>query len=292
MRRNDPRRFPSLSRRALRLSRPQRRLAASFLALLVAAGMLLPFLWLVLVSFSNRSSFGLQVPSLTVSNYSKVLSPSSGFGFDPFLSSFYLGLGSAILSTVIGFPAAYALSRGRLRHKRGIMLGALFLSALPLPALVVPIYELYTTLGLLNSLVFTGGVIGVTALPFTVWILTSQMDSIPVELDEAAGIDGAGTARVLLRIILPVVAPGVSFAFIFSFLQGWGGFLIPLILDTIPSETPAPIAVYNFMSDHTGFAFGAIGAFSVLFCIPVVALYSLVSKQFSTGFSAAGALAG
>lgn len=292
MRRNDPRLSPSLSRPMPRISRRCRRHAASFVALLVAAAMLVPFLWLVLISLSNRTSFGLRVPSWTVANYSKVLSPSSGLGFQPFLSSFYLGLSSAVLSTAIGFLAAYALSRGRLRHRRGIMLGALFLSALPVPALIVPIYELYTNLGLLNSLVFTGGVIGVTVLPFSVWILTSQMDNVPLELDEAASIDGAGTSTVLLRVILPVVAPGVSFAFIFSFLQGWGGFLIPLVLDTIPSETPAPIALYNFMSDHTGFAFGAIGAFSVLFCIPVVALYSLVSKQFSTGFSAAGALAG
>lgn len=292
MRTTSFRRFAPSSRPLPGLSRRQRGLVASLGALLFAAAMTVPFLWLVFASFSSRTSFGLQVPSWTVSNYSKVLSPSGGLGFAPFLSSFYLGLGSATVSTIVGFPAAYALSRGRLRHKRGIMLSALFLSALPLPALIVPIYELYNDLGLVNSLVFTGGAIGVTVLPFTVWILTSQMDSVPIALDEAAGIDGARTATVLVRIILPVIAPGVSFAFIFSFLQGWGGFLIPLILDTAPSATPAPIAVYNFMSDHTGYAFGAIGAFSVLFCIPVIVLYSLVSKQFSTGFSAAGALAG
>jgi multiple sugar transport system permease protein len=146
------------------------------------------------------------------------------------------------------------------------------MSALPIPALVVPLYELYEKLGLLNSRLFSGGLIGVTVLPFTVWIMTNQIDGVPTELDEAAGLDGAGMFTVLRRIILPVVAPGVSFVFIFAFLQGWGSFLIPLILDSVPSHTPAPIALYDFMSTHTAFAFGAIGAFSVLFCLPVIAL--------------------
>lgn len=254
--------------------------------------MIVPFLWLLLISFSGRASFGLVLPKWTVANYTTVLSSGSGFGWAPFISSLYLGLVTAIVSTSVGFVAAFGLSRGRLRKKREILFGSLFLSALPLPALIVPIYEVYSRLSLLNSRVFTGLFIGITVLPFSVWILTNVLDGIPTELDEAAVIDGASTLKTLRMVILPVAAPGVSFAFIFGFLQGWGSFLVPLVLDTVPAHTPAPLALYDFMSTHTAFSFGAIGAFSVLFCIPVVVLYSVVSGQFGSGFSAAGALAG
>ncbi|MHB1782417.1 MAG: carbohydrate ABC transporter permease [Acidimicrobiales bacterium] len=197
---------------------------------------------------------------------------------------------AATVSTAIALFASYALSRGGFRHKRLIMLITLFLTALPLPALVLPLYQLYNWLGWLNSRFLTGLVIGASTAPFCLWLLVGSMDSIPLSLDEAASIDGATVFHTIRRVIFPLVFPGVAVALIFSFLQGWSSFLLPLVLDSNPAHVPAAVALDNYLGVHASISIGTLGAFAMIYSVPVLLLYFLVAKQFGGGFNLSGAV--
>jgi multiple sugar transport system permease protein len=118
------------------------------------------------------------------------------------------------------------------------------------------------------------------------------MDAVPVELERAAELEGCGTFQTLVRVVLPLSLPGISVTAIYTFINAWGAFLIPLVLDSNPGDEPGPIAIYNFMGSHGFFDFGQLAAFSLLFSVPVVVLYLIMSRYFSGGFTFGGAIQG
>ena len=109
----------------------------------------------------------------------------------------------------------------------------------------------------------------------------------PEELDKLAG-----TVQTLLRVVLPLTLPGLAVTAIYVFINAWGAFLVPLILDSNPNDNPGPIAIYNFMGSHGFFDFGQLAAFSLMFAVPVVVLYVIMSRFFSGAFSFGGAVQG
>jgi multiple sugar transport system permease protein len=245
----------------------------------------LPMIWLLLASFDANATWQLRIPDFSLINFRKVLQPSYAASL---WNSLYMSLIATAISTVTAFFAAYAFSRHHIPWKGAILLVILFLSGVPVTILMVPIYKMFTHLNWL-SILPTAVLLGVTSLPFEVYLIKNAIDAVPEDMDESASIERASTLSVLLKIIVPLTMPGIASAAIFGFVNAWGNFLLPLILISDANDQPGPVIMYGFMNS-VSVNYGAIAAFSILYSLPVLILYLLFSNQFRNGFVLGGAV--
>jgi multiple sugar transport system permease protein len=245
----------------------------------------LPMVWLVLASIDSQASWQLSLPHLSLANFAKVIQPAYAVGL---ANSLYLSVIATVISTVAGFFAAYSFSRHHIPWKGGILLVILFLSGVPVTILMVPIYKMFSHLNWLTSFP-TAVLLGVTSLPFEIYLIKNAIDAIPADLEEAASIEKANTLATLLKVIVPLSMPGVASAAIFGFVNAWGNFLLPLVLISDAQGQPGPVVMYGFMN-AVSVNYGAIAAFSILYSLPVVVLYLCFSGYFRSGFVLGGAV--
>lgn len=116
------------------------------------------------------------------------------------------------------------------------------------------------------------------------------MDSVPVSLEEAAWVDGAGSMTALRRIVVPLMRQGIAVVFIFVFTQAWGNFFVPFVLLFSPDNQPAAVAIYSFFGTYGTVAYGRLAAFSILYSVPVLVLYLLVQRFSGGSFAMSGAV--
>jgi multiple sugar transport system permease protein len=254
---------------------------------IVAICFAVPLLWLVLASFDPAATLSVKVPThFTLENFQKVLTPS--ISFVPLLNSLILSGGCAVVTVVCAILAAYPLSRYRLRVNKPFLYGILFGTCLPITAMMVPVYSLFVSLNLIDNVYGTIFFLAATSLPMAIWMAKNFMDSVPVQLEEAAWTDGASMLTTLWRIVVPLMRPGIAVVFIFVFIQAWGNFFVPFILLLSPEKQPAAVSIFNFFGQYGSVAYGQLAAFSLVYSVPVIALYVLVSR----GLGGANALAG
>jgi multiple sugar transport system permease protein len=284
---------PAHPPRSRSVTAPRRRTAAvaAYLVLgLVAVLFLLPFGWLFLASVSGNATLGTSVPHHpTLRNFADVL---TGDNLHALTNSLVLSLGSALLTLLLAAPAAYPLSRYGRRFGRPILLGLLFATGLPITAILVPVYGLFVQLSLLDSIPATTLFLTATGLPMAIWLMKNFMDEVPISLEEAAWVDGASASRALLRIVLPLMLPGTAVVFTFTFALTWGNFFVPFILLVDPAKQPASVAIYQYFGLHGTASYGLLAAFSILYSMPVVALYTLVQRVLGNAFALSGAVKG
>jgi ABC-type sugar transport system, permease component len=262
-------------------------------AVLIVIGLcfLAPIAWLVLASFDTRASYQTQVPAeVSFDNYAAVLTPQ--LTFMPLWNSFLLSAGAALVTVLAAVLAAYPLSRYQMRFNKPFMYSILFGSCLPISAIMVPVYSLFVKLNFLDSLPATVFFLAATSLPIAIWMTKNFMDSVPVSLEEAAWVDGASAMTALRRIVVPLMRPGLAVVFIFVFIQAWGNFFVPFILLLSPSKQPAAVSIYSFFGQYGAIAYGQLAAFSILYSIPVIMLYVLVSRGIGGSFAMSGAMKG
>lgn len=253
----------------------------------IAFGM--PLLWLLFASVDRNAGWRIRVPNLTLDNFRAILTAQ---GMQPFINSFYLAAITTLFATGLALLAAYPLSRRHVPGKHSLMLLVLFASGLPVTMMLVPIYQMYATLHWLDSSFTTSLFLAATALPFAIWLLKTYIDAIPLELEEAAGIEGAGTLRILVSLVLPLIFPGLCVTAVYNFISAWGAFVVPLVLDSNPDDQPGTVAIYQFLGAHGMVQFGQLSAFSLLFSLPVVILYLLIARSFRGGFAFGGGVRG
>jgi multiple sugar transport system permease protein len=264
-------------------------LLANLALVLVGIAFLLPLLWLLLASVDAHAGWAIRLPDLTTANYRQALAHG---GWRPLLNSFYLASVASVVATCLALLAGYPLSRRHVPGKRLFMLGILFLSGLPVTMMLVPIYQLFVKLNWLDSIFYMGLFLAATALPFAIWLVKNFIDAIPVEFEEAAAIEGAGTVRTMVSVVLPLSLPGLAVTLIYTFIAAWGAFVVPLVLDQNPGQQMGTVALYQFLGSHGLIQFGPLAAFSILFSIPVVILYLLVSRSLSGAFTFGGGVRG
>ena len=265
-------------------------MATNIVLVLLGGFFLLPMLWMLFASVDTSPDWAIKLPSLTVSNFTEVLGRHEALV--AFRSSLILASTTTIVTTVVAVLAAYPLSRMHIPLKRTVMLVVLFAAGLPVSMLIVPVYQLYVTLGWLNSLYTTALFLAATSLPFAIWLMKNFIDAVPLELEHAAAIDGASTFRILRTVVLPLTVPGIAVTSIYTFINAWGAFIIPFVLNSDPEQQPGPIEIYNFMGSHGLFKFGDLAVFSLLFSVPVIVLYLVMSRYFSGAFNFGGAVRG
>lgn len=255
------------------------------LLLVCGALFVLPLLWLLEASFDAGASRQLRVPELTLANFNVIFQRNQLLALG---NSVIISLVATVVATIPSILAAYSFSRHHIPFKGTALMTILFLSGVPINILIIPVYQIMQSLGLL-SLVPTGVFLGVTALPFELYIIKNAIDAIPLDLEEAARIEGAGTATILWRVVVPLAMPGIAAAAIFGFVNTWGNFLAPLVLIPQLSEQPSPIKIFEFMTGNV-IRYGDIAAFSLVYAAPVVLLYLVSSRIFRSGFVLGGAV--
>jgi multiple sugar transport system permease protein len=259
---------------------------------LVAIGclFLLPMLWMLFASVDSNPDWAVRLPQhLTSKHFHQVVARG---GLHSFRNSLYLAGMATLITTVLAALAAYPLARRHIPLRRTFLLGVLFAAGLPVTMLLVPVYQLYVRLGWLNSLLTTSLFLAASSLPFGIWLMKNFIEAVPVELENAAALEGAGDVQTIVRVVLPLAVPGLAVTAIYTFIQAWGAFLVPLVLDSNPNDNPGPIAIYNFMGSHGFFDFGQLAAFSLMFSVPVILLYLIMSRFFSGAFTFGGATHG
>jgi len=252
---------------------------------LVGVAFGLPLLWAIFASVDKNAGWRIRLPNLTLENFRAILTAQ---GLQPFANSFYLAAVTTMVTTTLALLAAYPLSRRHVPGKRSVTLLVLFASGLPVTMMLVPIYQMYATLHWLDSRFTTSLFLAATALPFAIWLLMNYIDAIPPELEEAAGIEGAGTLRTLVSVVLPLILPGLCVTAVYNFISAWGAFIVPLVLNSNPDDQPGTVAIYQFLGAHGMIQFGQLSAFSLLFSLPVVILYLLIARSFRGGFAFGG----
>lgn len=270
--------------------------AAAYLFILIFS---LPFAWLVIASVTPSANL-LDRPlrwfplHFDFSRWIGIAtgaanSPAGGFRI-AMANSLYIAAGTALVCTVASIYGAYALSRLRFQFKRPLLL--LFLTSYMMPpiAIIIPLYLILARLHLLDSKIGLIIVYSSFITPFVMWTLTSFLNSIPMELDEAATIDGASKMMTLKSILLPLMRPGLFSAVLFAVLLCWDEFLYALIFTSTSASKTIPIAVAEFSGKYST-DFGLVAAGGVLAAIPPVVVALIFQKQVTAGL-AAGAVKG
>jgi arabinogalactan oligomer/maltooligosaccharide transport system permease protein len=202
-------------------------------------------------------------------------------------NSLIITIGTSILGVMIAATSAYAFSRYKFPG-RGIGLTMLLATQLiPAAMLLVPLYILAVQFKLANS--YVGMVIGlsVTAVPFSIWILKGYYDTVPIELEEAARIDGCSELAAFWRILLPLSTPALAVVFLFNFLTAWNDYFLARILISKEQLLTWPLGLQRFQAQFQT-QWNELAASSILIAVPAVLLFLYSSKWLVSGVTAGG----
>ncbi len=252
---------------------------------------ILPLLWVVFASFDSNARQSLKIPlNWTIGNYREVLTNQAnlrGFAIGLFIS-----LVQSLFVVIIAGLAAYPLSRYELRYRKMFLYTILFMTSLPMTAVMVPVFKLFLSIGLYDSVIGVILFLTSTSLPYGIWLMKNFMDGVPVELEEAARVDGASTLTGIRKVIAPLMFPGICVTAIFTFSGSWGNFFVPYILLQTLEKFPASVKLYQFFGNYGMVAYGQLAAYSALYALPSIVLYILAQNYMSKGFNLAGAAKG
>ena len=247
-----------------------------------------PFYFMALTSLRSQKDVYnkatmLSPTNLILDNYATVI---NGSNMQVWLTnSIIVGVSSSAVALVIGVLAAYSLARLRFWGSNTLAKSVLFMYLIPSSLLFIPLYIIISNLQLLNTLWALILAYQTFNVPFTTWMLLGYFRTIPAELEEAALIDGCARLGVLGRIVLPLSAPGIVTAFIFSFTNSWNEFLYAVVLAQRSELRTLPVGIYSFQIADI-LLWGQIMAAAIIATVPVLALYMLVQRFVVQGLTA------
>ncbi|MEU6926490.1 carbohydrate ABC transporter permease [Streptomyces sp. NPDC046631] len=283
-----------LHTRGARSTATRGRLLSNSLAVVFCLVWLFPVYWMVNTALKPRSEAMTATPhfwpaSPTLHNFDVALNHT---GFWTNLGNSLLVVGATVIvAVVLGMFAAAAVSRFRFRGRRTVMVAILVAQMLPGTALLIPTFLVFNEAGLLGT--YTGLVLAylALALPFSIWVMRGFFAAIPVEIEEAARIDGASTWQMLWKILFPLVLPGVVASSIFAFIAAWNDYLIAYTFMKDRGQYTLPVWLASFTNPASGTDYSAQMAGSVIFSLPVVVFFLLIQRKLVSGMSA-GAVKG
>lgn len=247
---------------------------------------ILPLLWLLVAAFDKNARLSIQIPHFTLDNLVGLVHDRSVM--QSFSNGLFLSVGQATLVMITASLGAYALSRTSWRMRDIFLYGVLIGSSLPVTVLMVPVYQQFVLMRLIDSLWGTMLFLTATSLPYAIWLLKSFLDNVPRELEEAAWIDGATVMQGLQRIVVPLMAPGILAVGVFTFVQSWGNFFVPYILLQSPEKVPASVALYQFFGQYGMVDYGRLAAFCILYTLPAIVFYVIGQRYMQEGFRSGG----
>jgi multiple sugar transport system permease protein len=199
-----------------------------------------------------------------------------------FLSSFIIAGGTTILTTVFCVPAAYAVARFRFAGQKFLLYMYLVVQMFSPIIVVISLFKIISRIGLLDTYLGLILVNTVFTLAFTTWMLSGYFKTIPVDIEEAALIDGCSRMQAIIRIMIPISAPGLVTVIIYSFIASWNEFMFALTLVQSINKTPLTLGLYNFVGRYTTQWEFLTGA-AFLAILPVIVLFLFIEKQLVAG---------
>lgn len=257
---------------------------------------LLPVLWLVIMSVSSNNDLT-AIPlhwlpdRIDFSRYATILrltphSPGETFLFG-FRNSLGAALGATAVSLLAGIPAAYSLSRFGQRGRSGLLYLAVATYLLPPVAIVLPVYLTLGALHLLNTVTGLVIVYSTILLPFMTWLLKSNFDAVPIEIEQAAAMDGARLWRTMWHVTLPLARAGIATSILFALLMAWDEFFYALILTSNAQSKTLTVAIADFASGRTT-DYALISAAGLLAALPPVVIAVFLQQSLVQGLAAGG----
>ncbi|MAQ82705.1 carbohydrate ABC transporter permease [Psychromarinibacter halotolerans] len=258
------------------------RAAANVSLSFVALAFLAPMVWVVLAAFDPVASLSIKMPAQwSLGNFGSIMTENTTIR--PFINSLIISAGTSAVVVVLALFAGYPLSRYKLRYGTQYIYVIVFASALPVTAIMVPIYVMFVHIGMVDTL---WGVIvfrAASELPFAIWLMKGFMDAIPTDLEEAAWVEGASRLRGVTAIMLPLLAPGLATIFILSFIENWGNFFVPFILLQSRDNYPMAVSLFSFFGEYGEAVYGQLAAFALIYTAPSLLVYFLVQKPLQRG---------
>jgi len=256
----------------------------TIVGIVILAVMLFPLYWMLNVSLQH-SSGAVATPwlptDISFAGYSKALRDQGGH----LVTSLAISLGTVVVSLVIAAPAAYALAHFKVRGAGVVLLVILISQMVPNIVVANALYSAYSNFGLLNSipgLILADSSLGI---PFAMLILRAFMLTLPRSLTEAAQVDGAGTVRVFVSIVLPLCRNALITAALFTFLFAWGDFLFALTLTTTEDVRPVTLGLYTYIGAFVA-DWSSVMATAVMASLPAVVLLVIAQRYVAAGTTA------
>ncbi|MGI5445431.1 carbohydrate ABC transporter permease [Streptomyces sp. CA-243310] len=281
---------PPVARR--KQNKAKSKLGWNLIGLVVFATVGFPVYWMLNTAFKPAKDAIDPNPhffprTFTLDNFRRALEISDFWG--PVGRSMIVSLVVVSIGIVVGMLAALAISRFAFRGRKIVIVGILAVQMIPLVAMIIPVFLLLNDLGQYDKL--TGLIITYLTfiLPFTVWTLRGFIVNIPKELEEAAQVDGCTPTGAFLRVVFPLLAPGMVATSVYGFIQAWNEYLYALMLMSQQNQT-ATVWLGNFTTKN-GTEFAPMMAGSTMMAIPIVVLFLIVQRKMAAGLTA-GAVKG
>lgn len=254
---------------------------------------LLPFYWIVLTSFTPRAELFKLPPdwipkTVTLKNYYDILLSVKAEQLNfitYFKNSVVVSVAVVVLTLILAVPAGYSFSRFRFGGRRAVLNLVLVSQMLPIVMLLIPFYVTFRRFNLLNTHISVILPYLVFTLPFSMWMLKGYFDTIPIELEDAAVVDGCTKLGAMRRVILPNILPGVIATSIVAFIMSWDEFIIALtLLAKDEMRTLPPGIVLSFVGEFE-IRWGAMMAASVIISLPVMLIFAFLQKHLIGGIT-------
>ncbi|MGA2488588.1 MAG: carbohydrate ABC transporter permease [Anaerolineales bacterium] len=278
-----------------------RKLLLSMLTLPVFFFIFFPILWLVSASLSTQAElYAIPIHWIplhpTLKNYLEIIFPNLATSSVPrtfavaLLNSFKIASAVTVISIVIGSLAAYALVRIPFRFNRTIQLGIIATRMIPEVSLILPLFIIASSLGLINKPIVLIVTYLSFALPYAIWMMAAFFQSVPIELEDAARMDGCTRLGILFRVVMPISVPGLVSTAMFTFLLAWDEFFYALIFTSTLASKTVPVAIAEFVGRYAVNINGMMAG-GIMAALPPVLLAFIFQRYIVSGLTA-GAVKG
>ncbi|WP_371575746.1 carbohydrate ABC transporter permease [Streptomyces sp. NBC_01314] len=248
-----------------------------------------PFLWLVSTAFKPARELGTLHPTWipknpTLDNFRQAFDEQPLL--EAALNSLVAALGAAVVAVLIATPMAYVMARHRTTLSRMATGWVVVSQAFPFVLVIIPLFLVLKNLRLINSVPGLIMVYVVWALPFALWMLVGYVRAVPVELEEAAAVDGAGKLRTLVSVTAPLLAPGIVATALFAFITAWNEFFFALVLLKTPEKQTLPVVLTHFIGAEGAADLGPLAAAAFLATLPSLVVFAVIQKRITGGMLA------
>jgi multiple sugar transport system permease protein len=273
---------------SLRTSRSAR--SGQYLALLCYLVFLaFPFLWLISTAFKPATEIGSLHPTW-IPHHPTLGNFRQAFDEQPLLraaaNSLIAALSAGLIAVVIATPMAYVMARHRGKISTAATGWVVISQAFPFVLVIIPLFLVLKNLHLIDSLFGLILVYVVWALPFALWMLVGYVRAVPVELEEAAAVDGATRLRTLVSVTAPLLAPGIVATALFAFITAWNEFFFALVLLKTPEKQTLPVVLTHFLGAEGVADLGPLAAAAFLATLPSLVIFAIIQRHITSGMLA------
>lgn len=263
-----------------------------FILIVISILTMYPVLWVLKMAFSKEQGFSTSLAGdYTFDNFITLFTLIDSEGnllmIRQFWNSIFVSVLSAVIGLILSTSAAYAFSRFNFFGKQAGMKSMLITQMFPGVLVIIPLYLILDTIGLLNSMWGLILVYSTTSVPFSIFMLKGYFDTIPKEIEEAAIMDGASQFTIFIKIIIPLSRPAIAITGLFSFMTAWNEFILAATFMSQEKQYTVPVMLQSFVGAFNT-QWGLFAAGSIIVSIPVVLLFLYLQKHLVGGLTAGG----